>query len=316
MQIKELLLAQDLLFLLMEQIINFNQNFFAKGKDQYYIMNAKRSFKYNQDLSQKNHQTISTFHSYGHLYEPDIGNFLIRIIKPGDVCVDVGANIGMHTLLMASLNADKTEKSKIISFEPNEKCYNELKKNIKLNKYKTVEVRQKLLGEKPGVESFYHASDKDSGTSYALKEIDDQDLNWEKVKTSTLDKELKYEKSIKVLKMDVEGFEGNVLRGSKNLLEKDLIRYWIIEYAQHCLARNNDSLDTLRTLMEKYNLEMFILDPSGGLPKFIPNKVALKTFTIPNLLFTKTKHLNEDWVMEDLESHVKPKSLWPNVNVR
>ena len=67
------------------------------------------------------------------------------------------------------------------------------------------------------------------------------------------------------------------------LLEKDLIRYWIIEYAQHCLARNNDSLDTLRTLMEKHNLEMFILDPSGGLPKFIPNKVALKTFTIPNL---------------------------------
>ena len=107
----------------MEQIINFNQNFFAKDKDQYYIMNSKRSFKYNQDLSQKNHQTISTFHSYGQLYEPDIGNFLVRIIKPGDVCVDVGANIGMHTLLMASLNADKTEnnadkteKSKIISF--------------------------------------------------------------------------------------------------------------------------------------------------------------------------------------------------------
>jgi FkbM family methyltransferase len=302
----------------MKQIINFNLNFFTKSKDQYYNINAKRSFKYNQDLSQKNHQTISTFHHYGHLYEPDIGNFLVRIIKPGDVCVDVGANIGMHTLLMASLNAsnDKEEKAKIISFEPNEKCYNELKKNIKLNKYKTVEVRQKLLGEKPGVESFYHASDKDSGTSYALKEIDDQSLNWEKVKTSTLDKELKHEKSIKVLKMDVEGFEGNVLRGSKNLLEKDLIRYWIIEYTQHCLARNNDSLDTLRTLMEKHNLEMFILDPSGGLPKFIPNKVALKTFTIPNLLFTKTKYLNEDWVMEDLESHVNPKSLWPNINVR
>ena len=299
----------------MEQIINFNQHYFAKtkDKDQYYIINGKKSFKYNQDLSQKNHRTISGFHSYGHLYEPDIGNFLVRIIRPGDVCVDVGANIGMHTLLMASLNAsnDKGEKAKVISFEPNKKCFNELKKNIKLNNYKTVEVRQKLLGEKPGGESFYHASEQDSGTSYALEKIDDQSLNWEKVKTSTLDKELKHEKSIKVLKMDVEGFEGNVLRGSMNLLEKDLIRYWIIEYAPHCLARNNDSLDTLRTLMEKYNLEMFILDPNGGLPKFIPNKVAIKACTIPNLLFTKTKHLNEDWVMEDIENHIKPKSLWP-----
>ena len=61
----------------MEQIINFNQHYFAKSKDkdQYYIINGKKSFKYNQDLSQKNHRTISGFHSYGHLYEPDIGNF-------------------------------------------------------------------------------------------------------------------------------------------------------------------------------------------------------------------------------------------------
>ena len=292
----------------MEQIISYNQQFFSKSKDQYYIMNTQRSFKYNKDLSQPNHRLISGHHKYGHLYEPDIGNFLTRIVKPGDVCVDVGANIGMHTLLMASL-AD--ELGKVISFEPNSECFNELKNNIKINNYSTIDARKRLLGEKSKDEIYYFASKEDTGTSYAMTKIDDQKSKWKKIKTSNLDTELKDEKNIKVLKMDVEGFEGHILRGSKNLLEKNLIRYWIIEYAPHCLERNNDSLDTLRNLMRKKGLEMFILDPSGGLPKFIPNKVSLKIQTIPNLLFTNTKYLNEDWVMEDLENHVKPRNLWP-----
>ena len=56
---------------------------------------------------------------------------------------------------------------------------------------------------------------------------------------------------------------------------------------------------------------MYILDPSGGLPKFIPNRIQLQTHWIPNLLFTKTKHLNEDWIIEDTQSLCQPRNLWP-----
>ena len=112
------------------------------------------------------------------------------------------------------------------------------------------------------------------------------------------------------MKIDVEGFEGQILRGSQSLLKNDIVRYWIVEYAPHCLARLNDSLDTMRVHMRKYGLEMFVLDPSGGLPKYIPHKSDLKLNEIPNLLFTKMDSINDDWLLEDLEQHYYPKMLY------
>ena len=62
--------------------------------------------------------------------------------------------------------------------------------------------------------------------------------------------------------------------------------------------------------MRKYGLEMFVLDPSGGLPKYIPHKSDLKLNEIPNLLFTKMDSINDDWLLEDLEQHYYPKMLY------
>ena len=76
-----------------------------------------------------------------------------------------------------------------------------------------------------------------------LRKPDNENLDWKSLKTSTLDKEIN-DKKIKVVKIDVEGFEGQILRGSQSLLKNDIVRYWIVEYAPHCLARLNDSLDT------------------------------------------------------------------------
>jgi len=292
---------------LTERNIIFNSFDYSKSGDQSYRSLNRKSFKYFDDTSQKEYETISRWHQYGHLFEADIGNFLVRIIKKEDRCVDVGANVGMHALLMASL----ANKGSVICFEPNEICFKTLKKNIKLNNFTNIKLKKKLIGEHLGEDSYFHASDNDWGTSYALKKIEKETLNWEKLKTYTLDTELKNEKRIKIIKIDVEGFEGKVLRGSKELLKNDCVRYWIVEYAPHCLKRNNDSLDTIRNLTERHGLEMYILDPSGGLPKFIPNRIQLQTHWIPNLLFTKTKHLNEDWIIEDTQSLCQPRNLWP-----
>ena len=147
------------------------------------------------------------------------------------------------------------------------------------------------------------------------KKPDNENLDWKSLKTSTLDKEIN-DKKIKVVKIDVEGFEGQILRGSKSLLKKDIVRYWIVEYAPHCLARLNDSLNTMRVHMRKYGLEMFVLDPSGGLPKYIPHKSDLKLHGIPNLLFTKMDSINVDWLLEDLEQHYYPKMLYAKKNLQ
>ena len=175
---------------LTERNIIFNSFDYSKSGDQSYRSLNRKSFKYFDDTSQKEYETISRWHQYGHLFEADIGNFLVRIIKKEDICVDVGANVGMHALLMASL----ANKGSVICFEPNEICFKTLKKNIKLNNFTNIKLKKKLIGEHSGEDSFFHASDNDWGTSYALKKIENETLNWEKLKTYTLDAELKHEK--------------------------------------------------------------------------------------------------------------------------
>ena len=200
-------------------------------------------------------------------------------------------------------------EGKVIAFEPGKESYEELRANIKLNNFRNIKLK-KLFWERTVVRKFFfHCSSHDSGTSYGVKKPDNENLDWKSLKTSTLDKEIN-DKKIKVVKIDVEGFEGQILRGSQSLLKNDIVRYWIVEYAPHCLARLNDSLDTMRVHMRKYGLEMFVLDPSGGLPKYIPHKSDLKLNEIPNLLFTKMDSINDDWLLEDLEQHYYPKMLY------
>lgn len=272
----------------------------------------QKEFKYNFYPEKNNHKTIYSWIKNGHFYENDIGLFLTRIISPKDTCVDIGANIGMHSLLMSSLVGSE---GKVIAFEPGKESSEELRANIKLNNFKNIKLKKIILGENSGEEVFFHCSSHDSGTSYGVKKPDNENLDWKSLKTSTLDKEIN-DKKIKVVKIDVEGFEGQILRGSQSLLKNDIVRYWIVEYAPHCLARLNDSLNTMRVHMRKYGLEMFVLDPSGGLPKYIPHKSDLKLHGIPNLLFTKMDSINVDWLLEDLEQHYYPKMLYAKKNLQ
>ena len=293
--------------LIEQKILKFNfVRYYLDEKNTLRGNLYQNGFKYNFFPEKNNHKTIDTWIRNGHFYENDIGLFLTRIVSPKDTCVDIGANIGMHSLLMSSLVGPA---GKVIAFEPEKESSREFRANIKLNKFSNIKLKEIILGENSGEEVFFHSASHDLGTSYAVKEPNNENLDWQKLKTSTLDKEIN-EKQIKVVKIDTEGFEGKILRGSQSLLKKNVVRYWIVEYAPQCLARLNDSLNTIRVHMRKYGLEMFVLDPSGGLPKYIPHRSRLKIRWIPNLLFTKMDSINDDWLIEDLENHCYPKTLF------
>ncbi len=286
-----------------QKLLRFSYNSYFLNKRNILMQTLhQKEFKYNFYPEKNNHKTINAWIEKGHFYENDIGLFLTRIIRSKDTCVDIGANIGMHSLLMSSLVGPE---GKIIAFEPGKESSKELRANVTLNNFSNIKLKKTILGENCGEEVFFHFSSEDSGISYCVKTPDNENLDWECLKTSTLDKEIN-DKKIKVVKIDVEGFEGQILRGSQSLLKNDIVRYWIVEYAPHCLARLNDSLNNIRVYMRKYGLEMFILDPNGGLPKYIPHRSDLKIHEIPNLLFTKMDSINADWLYEDLEQHYQP----------
>jgi protein-L-isoaspartate O-methyltransferase len=63
--------------------------------------------------------------------EPYITDLLFKYLQPGDIFLDIGANIGYDTLLACKIVG---EGGKVFSIEPNSRIYAELEKNIALNK--------------------------------------------------------------------------------------------------------------------------------------------------------------------------------------
>lgn len=291
-----------------EKSVNFNyNNYYYNEKDDLICNTYSNQFKFNFYPSKENHKTINKWLENGHFYENDVGLFLTNILKLGDIAIDVGANIGLHTLLMSSLVG---ENGKVIAFEPGNESFNELTQNVKLNNFNNLELKNKALGNGKNKKLKFNDDQFDSGHSSIISEKESNESFSREITVNTLDSHTFKYKKIKVVKIDVEGYEKHILNGCKKLLENNKVRYWIVEYAPHCLAKYGENLSSIRNFFRKYGYDMFVLDPSSSLPKFIPSNAVVHAKLIPNLLFTKMKFINKDWLFEDLTSHINPRNLF------
>ena len=73
-------------------------------------------------------------------------------IKKGDVILDIGANIGFYTLIMAKLVG---EKGKVYAFEADPTNFEILKKNVEVNGYKNIVLVNKVVSNKNEKIKFY-----------------------------------------------------------------------------------------------------------------------------------------------------------------
>lgn len=149
---------------------------------------------------------------------------LIQETKEGDTIVDVGAYVGIFTIILAK----KAGKSgKVLAFEPNPKNSALFNKNVKLNGVSgQVEFFDIAISE--DTKPLLLASD--GPTSHIVAEAMPGYGNCLTVKSRPLDEILQGRK-IDIMKIDTEGYEANILRGAKNLLKKkeDSPRFILIE---------------------------------------------------------------------------------------
>ncbi|WP_286226974.1 MULTISPECIES: FkbM family methyltransferase [unclassified Polynucleobacter] len=145
--------------------------------------------------------------------------FLLHALRPDEIFVDVGANIGAFTIL-----ASKVVKAKSISFEPLPDTVDRLKDQIQINRINNVvSVRNKGVGDKTGALFFTNNNDTINKVSLAGNVE-----NTTKVEVTTLDEELDNNAKY-FFKIDVEGFEYNVIQGGKNILSSQNTIAMIIE---------------------------------------------------------------------------------------
>jgi FkbM family methyltransferase len=134
--------------------------------------------------------------------------------NPGDVVVDAGANIGCFSL-QAAKKVGVT--GKVIAFEPIDENYRMLVRNIRLNNATNIAAERLGLGDSAG-EAEIGVYGRGGDSSIMFPRYAKPPRTTKKIGITTLDRQRL--QKLDFLKLDTEGFELNILRGAKGMLEK------------------------------------------------------------------------------------------------
>jgi len=213
-----------------------------------------------------------------------------KIIKKGDIVLDVGANIGYYTLIFAKLVG---KDGIVFAFEPEPTNFDLLKKNVTINGYKNVILIRKALSDRTGKTKLFlsevHLGDhriidpKETRNSIEIDTITGEDYFRD------------LNKKINFIKMDIQGAEILALRGMSSLLQKMNEIKIMIEFAPIWLKYGNDPLELL-SLLNEYDFKVSDIDVSRK--KIIPidSQELIKKYPPErkkhtNLLCSKNGHL-------------------------
>ena len=173
---------------------------------------TKYPFRLKANLTNPEHQYL---YFYGTHDERYIVTKLLKIIKPGDICWDVGANIGFYTCLLASLVEDS---GAVVAFEPAARTCGYLKENVSLNQFTNVTVVNKGLGDKQEQRLLHYSEAGLAEGTASLKYADGRAAS-ERVILDTIDNLIPELPTPDFIKIDVEGYQFEVLRGAEHCLK-------------------------------------------------------------------------------------------------
>jgi len=156
-----------------------------------------------------------------------------RTLKPGDTFVDAGANIGQYSLFASYCVG---EKGKVISFEPVKNIFNQFNDSVEINNIKNIDLYNKGCGDE-NKKMVINKKDGDMGGSSIIELGFGSKKTTELVEVIVLDDILINENRVDFIKIDVEGFEYEVLLGLKKTIEKYKPRL-LIEYSPHIYRQN------------------------------------------------------------------------------
>ena len=146
-------------------------------------------------------------------------SFTHNVLQKGDIYIDIGANIGVFSLVAA----DKVSATgKVFAFEPAPRTYEKLKKNILINNMTQIEaINLGLSNEKQSLDFYVSETGHDAWNSL-VKNEEYGVVNNIKIPVSTLDDELRSveKEKVKMIKIDVEGWEKFVLLGAEKFLKE------------------------------------------------------------------------------------------------
>ena len=218
-------------------------------------------------------------------FSPGEGELFDQFIKEGDIVVEVGSNIGSHTIHLAQLAGNN---GIVYAFEPQRLVFQILAGNIALNNIINTFCTQACVSDAPGV-ALVPVLNPEIQQNWGGMSLENS-THGEKVPVITLDSlDLP---GCDFLKVDVEGMELNVLKGAKDLI--DTFRPKI--YAE---ADRDDKIVELFRYIDSLDYDLYFHQPPyyspdnyfKNLENHFPNVVSQNVLCIPRELNIKIEGL-------------------------
>lgn len=154
---------------------------------------------------------------FGDDAEPELAR-LDALVKPGSVVIDVGANVGLYSLVCARIVG---EGGLVLAIEPNPEMLMRLDANVRRNRHLQVRPRAFAASDAIGPRTFYENLGKPNSFSLVHRDPGAQGFS---VLAVPLDELVRWEKltaPVDLIKIDAEGSEDEVIRGAEGIISRD-----------------------------------------------------------------------------------------------
>ncbi len=203
------------------------------------------------DLNRKECVALEGFHLFvhpddyigasivaNHIYEPHVTTVIRKKLHPGDVFLDIGANLGYFTMLASSIVGPS---GKVIAFEPNPQNLQLIYESQIYNSFSNQTIYPYAVSDQAGILKFTTVG---SNGGVVTKNSADQ-RHYLFVQSLVID-DLLVDQPVHLLKMDIEAHEPMALRGMEKFLRKQRPRI-VTEFHPWAMKLNNteDPLDYL-----------------------------------------------------------------------
>jgi FkbM family methyltransferase len=198
-------------------------------------------------------------------YEEEICAHWLRLARESRIVFDVGANVGLYSLLAGSVNP----QSKVYAFEPTLELTAILQRNIELNGMQNISVEPVAVGdsERMGFLRLCAGSDgSNEGMNYlSTDKKGESDLPVAVVSLDSYCQSHNIEQ-IDLIKMDIEGGEYEALLGARQLLQRQAIGCIFLEMAEWAAQRSGHSTYAIKRLLVDAGYRLFRLGSHGPVP--------------------------------------------------
>lgn len=235
---------------------------YGRGLNRYYIVRLVRDFlttRLKSNFVEVDKQKMfldssdSLRLSINGIYEEFETQIVKKIINKDDVVFDVGANIGYYTLIFARL-VSKSEK--VFSFEPDPNNFELLKKNVAINGYTNVELFCKAVSNLNQTTKLFLDKTNKGGHTLIDKFEERESIIIESIRLD----DYFQDKKIDFIKIDIEGFEFEAIKGMSNLLLNNNHVKLMTEFNPYLLKKSGVEPIEYLKLLKNLGFSIYNLD--------------------------------------------------------